>query len=87
MVRQGIDRRYLSSIILLQESAKTAQKAQDMKQLVFERINSGGVKLEPQETRNALYNGPMNELCANLARNKYLCALFRIPNERELFPS
>ena len=81
MVRQGIDRRYLSSIILLQESAKTAQKAQDMKQLVFERINSGGVKLEPQETRNALYNGPMNELCANLARNKYLCALFRIPNE------
>ena len=31
MVRQGIDRRYLSSIILLQESAKTAQKAQDMK--------------------------------------------------------
>lgn len=80
MVRQGIDRRYLSSIILLQESAKTPEKAQEMKQLVFERINSGGVKLEAQETRNALYNGSMNQLCTKLSRDKYLCALFGIPN-------
>lgn len=79
-IRQGIDRRYLSSIILLHESAKDQQKAQEMKQLVFERINSGGVKLEPQETRNALYDGPMNQLCAALSRNKYLCLLFGIPN-------
>ena len=47
-IRQGIDRRYLSSIILLHESAKDQQKAQEMKQLVFERINSGGVKLDPK---------------------------------------
>ena len=78
-VRKGIDRRYLSSIILLQESAKSPEKAQEMKQLVFERINSGGVKLEPQETRNALYDGKMNQLCAELSRNKYLCLLFNIP--------
>lgn len=80
-IRQGIDRRYLSSIVLLQESAKDAGKAQSMKQLVFERINSGGVKLEAQETRNALYDGPMNELCADLSRNKYFCLLFGIPNQ------
>lgn len=83
-IKQGIDRRYLSSIILLQESAKGPEDAQAMKQLVFERINSGGVQLEAQETRNALYDGPMNELCINLSRNKFLCYLFKIPSEDNL---
>src|SRR6185437_11268174 len=59
-IQRGIDRRYLSSIILLRETAKAVGEAQRLKQLVFERINSGGVKLEEQETRNALYNGPLN---------------------------
>lgn len=80
-IKQGIDRRYLSSIVLLHESAKDIQKAQEMKQLVFERINSGGVKLERQETRNALYDGAMNKLCVSLSKNKYLCLLFGIPNK------
>ena len=78
-VQKGIDRRYLSSIILLQETAKTAHEAQRLKQLVFERINSGGVQLEPQESRNAIYDGPLNRLCIRLARNPYLCRLWDIP--------
>ncbi|MFE1242958.1 DUF262 domain-containing protein [Fictibacillus sp. NPDC058756] len=78
-VRKGIDRRYLSSIILLKETAKTPEEAQRLKQLVFERINSGGEKLEPQETRNALYNGALNQLCIKLARNKYFCRIWEIP--------
>lgn len=78
-VRRGIDRRYLSSIILLQETAKDEAEAQRLKQLVFERINSGGVKLEAQESRNAIYNGPLNELCIKLSRNRYLCKCWGIP--------
>lgn len=78
-IRQGIDRRYVSSIILLQESARSPEDALRMKQLVFERINSGGVKLEPQETRNVLHNGPMNALCIELSQNIYLRRLFGIP--------
>ena len=78
-VRRGIDRRYLSSVILLQETAKTESEAQRLKQLVFERINSGGVKLEPQEARNAIYNGNLNQLCIKLARNKFLCKCWGIP--------
>jgi hypothetical protein len=78
-VRRGIDRRYLSSIILLQETAKTDREADILKQLVFERINSGGVKLEPQEARNAIYNGPLNKICIRLARNKFLCRTWGIP--------
>jgi hypothetical protein len=85
-VRRGIDRRYLSSVILLQETAKTDKEALRLKQLVFERINSGGVKLEPQESRNAVYNGPLNKLCIRLARNEYLCRMWDIPlpDESEL---
>lgn len=82
-IRQGIDRRYVSSIILLQESAKSPEEALRMKQLVFERINSGGVKLEPQETRNALYNGKMNALCMKLSENIYLRRLFGLPYYNE----
>lgn len=83
-VRSGIDRRYLSSIILLQETAKDDREAQRLKQLVFERINSGGVKLEAQESRNAIYNGSLNQLCIKLSRNKYLCKMWGIPEPDEL---
>jgi hypothetical protein len=78
-IKRGIDRRYLSSIILLHETAKSDEEAQRLKQLVFERLNSGGVKLEPQESRNAIYNSPLNQLCIKLSRNKYLCKMWGIP--------
>jgi uncharacterized protein with ParB-like and HNH nuclease domain len=76
-VKRGIDRRYLSSIVLLQETAKSSEEADFLKQIVFERLNSGGEKLTPQETRNALHNGKFNQLCIkpttvyiiNLGRN------------------
>jgi hypothetical protein len=83
-VRRGIDRRYLSSIILLQETARDPSEADRLKQLVFERINSGGDKLEPQESRNALYNGPLNQLCIKLARTESFCKLWGIPTEDDL---
>ncbi|WP_101523220.1 DUF262 domain-containing protein [Nocardioides houyundeii] len=78
-VRRGIDRRYLSSIILLRETANTPEEAERLKQLVFERINSGGEKLKEQESRNAVYNGPLNKLCIKLSRNPDLCVLWGIP--------
>ena len=78
-VQKGIDRRYISSIIILQETAKDATEAQRLKQLVFERINSGGEKLAGQETRNAIYNGELNKVCIKLARNITFCELWEIP--------
>lgn len=90
-IKRGIDRRYLSSIILLLETSKDDKtKEEYLKQLVFERLNSGGEKINAQESRNALYNGRLNQLCISLARNKYFCELWRIPpptdNEDE-YPS
>lgn len=83
-VRLGIDRRYLSSIILLKETAKSKEEEMQLKQIVFERINSGGTKLEYQESRNALYPGPFNDLCIDLARNSVFCIFFSIPEPDEL---
>lgn len=78
-VRDGIDRRYISSIILLQETANTEEQAATLKKLVFERLNSGGVKLSSQETRNAIYSGPLNTLCLQLSENTAFRRLWGLP--------
>lgn len=78
-VRDGIDRRYISSIILLKETAANDEQAAMLKKIVFERLNSGGVKLGSQETRNAVYNGPLNKLCLELSANEKFRRMWRIP--------
>lgn len=82
-IRDGIDRRYLSSIILLNETAATEERAAFLKKLVFERLNSGGVRLSGQETRNAVYNGPLNDLCLVLSRTTELREMLGTPLDAE----
>lgn len=86
-VRDGIDRRYISSIILLQETAENEAQAATLKKLVFERLNSGGVKLAGQETRNAIYSGPLNTLCLQLSENEKFRRMWGIPLETILVNS
>jgi hypothetical protein len=78
-VRDGIDRRYISSIILLKETAATEEKAASLKKMVFERLNSGGVRLSSQETRNAVFDGPLNHLCLQLSADDNFRAMWRLP--------
>lgn len=66
-VKLGIDRRYISTIVILNETAKTEEEAFELKQHVFERLNTGGTKLSDQEIRNAIMRGPMNDFCKNTA--------------------
>ncbi|WP_410501739.1 DUF262 domain-containing protein [Exiguobacterium acetylicum] len=47
---------------------------------IFERLNSGSVKLEAQELRNAIYRGPFNDLIKELAKNED----FRILNKIDI---
>ncbi len=67
-LKAGIDRRSITSIILLKESTADEEEAWALRETVFERLNTGGVELEYQEIRNALYQGPFNELLFDLAR-------------------
>lgn len=50
-----------------------------LKKMVFERLNSGGVKLGSQETRNAVYDGPLNKLCLELSENESFRRMWGIP--------
>jgi hypothetical protein len=52
-----------------------------LKKMVFERLNSGGVKLGSQETRNAVYGGPLNDLCLELSENAKFRRMWGIPLE------
>ncbi|WP_257217068.1 DUF262 domain-containing protein [Pseudomonas syringae] len=81
-VRDGIDRRYISSIILLKETATSDEQAALLKKIVFERLNSGGVELSSQETRNAIYNGPLNRLCMTLSENQTFRRMWGIPSDQ-----
>lgn len=75
-VRAGIDRRSLSSIVLLRESATEEQDVSLLRRTVFERLNRGGVRLTRQEIRNALFAGPLNQLIHTLAADTGLTALW-----------
>ncbi|MCM3412366.1 DUF262 domain-containing protein [Metabacillus litoralis] len=72
-VQLGIDRRYISTIVIANETAKNKTEEQTLKKFVFERLNTGGTKLTDQETRNALLDGAFNTLCMKIARE---CSLF-----------
>jgi len=84
VVKRGIDRRYISSVILLYETAKDQERAEELKQVMFERLNSGGELLTSQETRNALYNGKFNQLCIELSANELFKKMWRIPTDEEM---
>jgi len=78
-IQQGIDRRYISTIVILNETAKSKNEEHVMKKFVFERLNTGGTRLTEQETRNALYDGKMNRLCIKIAKeNTTLHSLWKI---------
>ncbi|HWA08339.1 MAG TPA: DUF262 domain-containing protein [Opitutaceae bacterium] len=78
-VRAGIDRRSISSIVLLKESAPDDEEAIILRQIVFERLNTGGVKLERQEIRNAIYQGPLNDVVLQLTRENLFRQLWGLP--------
>ena len=82
-IRDGISRRYLSSIVLLKETSHGEEDPERLKRFVFGRINTGGVQLSPQEVRNALYDGPMNDQCKILAATPALRRLWGIPEDVE----
>jgi hypothetical protein len=67
-IKAGIDRRSVSSIVLLHESAADEEDAILLRQLVFDRLNTGGVRLERQEIRNAVNAGPFNEMLLSASR-------------------
>lgn len=82
-VKETITRRYISGIILLSESTKDESEKQNMRRLVFERLNTGGLALNKQEVRNALYSERFNKMLKRLALDEVFKQLWAHPKKTE----
>lgn len=79
VLQRGLLRRSLTAIVLLAETSSPAEKGIDVRRVLFDRLNTGGIRLNPQELRNALYPGTLNKLLIELARSAPFTQAWRIP--------
>jgi hypothetical protein len=83
-LQRGLDRRRISATVLLAESTKKKDFTQkDIRKLVFERLNTGGQTLNPQELRNCLYAGRFNDKLTVLSGNEIFTEIWDIPSYAE----
>lgn len=67
----------LRAVIILRQSDE------DIKFEVFQRLNTGGVSLNPQEIRNSTYPGPLNDLILELSEHPKFHRLLGIKNKEK----
>jgi hypothetical protein len=79
LVKKGLDkhltRRFVPAIVILKESSPV------VKYDVFDRLNTGGIKANDMEIRNAVFRGGFTDLLHELSRSEVFCKLWRIPTE------
>jgi hypothetical protein len=90
-VKRSLDRSSLSAIVLLLESEPSSDGGRftltDIRRFIFDRLNTGGVKLNKQEIRNAIYGGSFNDAIIDLARFSKFTEIFGIPPYVESDPN
>ena len=79
IIQKGLLRRSLSAVVLLAEALNPEDDDFDVRNVLFERLNTGGEKLNPQELRNALYPGYFNKMLLDIARYKAFVKVWGIP--------
>ncbi|UUZ68743.1 DUF262 domain-containing protein [Polaromonas sp. P2-4] len=79
----GVRRRTVGAIILLAESDGRISAENDVRMILFERLNTGGVRLNPQELRNALYQGSFNSMIVELSAHSLFRKVWEIPQEND----
>jgi hypothetical protein len=83
-IKRSFDRASIQAIVVLQESQGKLKKAgtdryYELRRFVFERLNTGGRKLNAQEIRNAVYGSEFNNLITDLSRNATFTRIWGIP--------
>jgi hypothetical protein len=90
ILQRGLLRRTITAIVLLAESSKPNESIIDVRMVLFRRLNTGGIKLNNQELRNALYTGTFNDMLLKLSRSDIFTEIWRIPpqtNDEDVNPS
>jgi hypothetical protein len=78
-IQRGLLRRTIPAIVLLAETSRPEDSEIDVRMALFKRLNTGGIKLNPQELRNALYPSKFNELLFTLTRWDVFRDTWRMP--------
>lgn len=91
-IKRALDRASLSAIVLLLESDSERSPDNtftiaDVRRFIFDRLNTGGTKLNAQEIRNAIYPGAFNKTVVNLTRGRLFTDIFDIPPYIETNPN
>ena len=82
VIQKGLMRRSLSAVVLLAETRNPNDDDLDVRTVLFDRLNTGGEKLNPQELRNALYPGEFNKMLIEIARSDEFTVVWGIPSKR-----
>ncbi|MFE2005370.1 DUF262 domain-containing protein [Pseudomonas guariconensis] len=90
-IKRALDRASISAVVLLLESESSKHPGyadlRDIRRFIFDRLNTGGTKLNAQEIRNALNPGEFNRLIIDLTRYDLFTKTFDIPEYIESDPS
>ena len=91
-IKRTLSRASLSTIVLLLESETGRNSSQlltltDIRRFIFDRLNTGGTKLNPQEIRNALNPGVFNKTLVEITRLPMFTRVFEIPPYIESDPN
>jgi hypothetical protein len=90
VIQSGLLRRTLPAVVLLAETTGPAESEFDVRMALFRRLNTGGIQLNPQELRNALYPGHFNEMLRRFSRMRLFTTIWGIPprtRDEETAPS
>lgn len=79
LFRGSLERAKISAITLISDPTANSDPNIDLRAQVFDRLNTGGEKLNHQELRNSLYSGPFNKMIRRLAGHPQFTAAWGIP--------
>jgi len=83
LVRRGLERAKVSAITLMSDNTSDSGDSLDLRAQVFERLNTGGERLNQQELRNSLYSGEFNTLLIELSKVRVFTDAWEIPNHED----
>lgn len=83
LVLRLLNRRRISATMIVTENFQDDIEINKLRSLVFERLNTGGIKLSQQEIRNCLFFGKFNNLIIELASLENFTNAWGIPNHKE----
>lgn len=79
-IQRGLLRRTINAVVLLAETTQNDETF-DIRMILFGRLNTGGVKLNPQELRNALYPSQFNKTLHEISRSDVFTEVWNIPKK------